>query len=301
MSYTPTRIRSELVALSSAFDELRSRLRGQGRRPETDQKRRDLRPIVTVFGAGIAGLSAAHELIERGFDVQVVEPSGSPNDEYAVEVGGLACNQFGRVPENPRVLHANSKDDAETFRRKLELISQLRSDEMQPVQRRFGIPWRILFRPGSSEVEDQLTDEWGISNAVKLHSAWETIRRANQAYGNRLTERLTEQPPNPNPHTSVTLDPPWIARESLLVEVRGHTSDDGSEPENRALSCERALEVIKYFEQLDQSIADDGSGFRRSTITSRRLPSDRWSLSATSVTCAGASTRTVSNSGSSNS
>ena len=29
-------------------------------------------PMITVFGAGIAGLSAAHELIDRGFGVQVV-------------------------------------------------------------------------------------------------------------------------------------------------------------------------------------------------------------------------------------
>lgn len=32
------------------------------------------RPLVRVFGAGIAGLTAAHELVERGFQVQVFEP-----------------------------------------------------------------------------------------------------------------------------------------------------------------------------------------------------------------------------------
>ena len=54
-------------------------------------------PIVTIFGAGIAGLSAAHELIERGFRVRVVEPVASEDREYEAEVGGLARNQFGRA------------------------------------------------------------------------------------------------------------------------------------------------------------------------------------------------------------
>jgi hypothetical protein len=60
---------------------------------------------VTVFGAGITGLSAAHELIERGFQVQVVEPRASVELEYEVEVGGIAANQLGAVKEEPSRLH----------------------------------------------------------------------------------------------------------------------------------------------------------------------------------------------------
>ncbi|MEM7152794.1 MAG: FAD-dependent oxidoreductase [Myxococcota bacterium] len=44
---------------------------------------------VTIFGAGIAGLTAAHELAERGFEVTVYEPG---------EIGGMARTQWRRVP-----------------------------------------------------------------------------------------------------------------------------------------------------------------------------------------------------------
>jgi hypothetical protein len=54
-------------------------------------------PIITVFGAGIAGLTVAHELVERGFTVQVVEPQEDDFEEYQCSVGGLAANQFCRV------------------------------------------------------------------------------------------------------------------------------------------------------------------------------------------------------------
>lgn len=56
---------------------------------------------VAIFGAGIAGLTAAHELIERGFDVEVyecAEPSvrdrriGAP-----CAIGGMARTQWARV------------------------------------------------------------------------------------------------------------------------------------------------------------------------------------------------------------
>ncbi|HTQ06917.1 MAG TPA: FAD/NAD(P)-binding protein [Polyangiaceae bacterium] len=54
---------------------------------------------VTIFGAGITGLTAAHELIERGFRVQVWEPTTDQrHPERGCDVGGLARTQWGAVP-----------------------------------------------------------------------------------------------------------------------------------------------------------------------------------------------------------
>ena len=52
---------------------------------------------VTIFGGGIAGLTAAHELAERGFTVQLVERASTP-DGSGVAVGGLARTQPARLP-----------------------------------------------------------------------------------------------------------------------------------------------------------------------------------------------------------
>ncbi len=56
---------------------------------------------VTIFGAGVAGLTCAHELINRGFRVTVIE--SAPNDDFnpsqndATAVGGMARTQWGVV------------------------------------------------------------------------------------------------------------------------------------------------------------------------------------------------------------
>ena len=54
---------------------------------------------VTIFGAGVAGLTAAHELIERGFRVQVWDPVFDERDpSRGCDVGGMARTQWSRAP-----------------------------------------------------------------------------------------------------------------------------------------------------------------------------------------------------------
>jgi len=59
------------------------------------------RKQVAVFGAGIAGLTAAHELAERGFDVEVYEAEPASPVEYELgvscAVGGMARTQWART------------------------------------------------------------------------------------------------------------------------------------------------------------------------------------------------------------
>lgn len=72
-----------------------------------NQRERDARPV-TVFGAGIAGLTVAHELATRGFKVQVIDveynaelhprtPRG-PSATLDRGIGGMARSQFAMRP-----------------------------------------------------------------------------------------------------------------------------------------------------------------------------------------------------------
>ena len=64
----------------------------------------NLNKQVAIFGAGIAGLTAAHELIERGFDVEVYErdkPSVLEDTAGApCAIGGMARTQWSRVEQS---------------------------------------------------------------------------------------------------------------------------------------------------------------------------------------------------------
>ena len=59
------------------------------------------RKQVAVFGAGIAGLTAAHELVERGFEVEVYEAEPASPVEWELDVscavGGMARTQWART------------------------------------------------------------------------------------------------------------------------------------------------------------------------------------------------------------
>ena len=54
---------------------------------------------VTIYGAGVAGLTAAHELAERGFRVRVVERARACDQHGApsMAIGGMARTQYALV------------------------------------------------------------------------------------------------------------------------------------------------------------------------------------------------------------
>lgn len=68
-----------------------------------DQSRDNTRYLarVNVYGAGIAGLTAAHELMERGFKVRIVEcdVAMDPLGNTGPAIGGLARNQYLKAPK----------------------------------------------------------------------------------------------------------------------------------------------------------------------------------------------------------
>src|SRR5215470_16902581 len=70
----------------------------------TDDDSRKPPAEVAIFGAGIAGLTAAHELIERNFRVTVYEPTPPGPGQSVCSVGGLARTQWGCVPRTPSLL-----------------------------------------------------------------------------------------------------------------------------------------------------------------------------------------------------
>src|SRR3954451_6305229 len=59
-------------------------------------RRRRTGPRVAVLGGGMAGLAAAHELVERGFRVDVYEPKALGGKARSIPVHGTA--RGGRRP-----------------------------------------------------------------------------------------------------------------------------------------------------------------------------------------------------------
>ena len=54
------------------------------------RRRRRAQPAVAVLGGGVAGLTAAHELAERGFDVTVYERKALGGKARSIPVAGTA-------------------------------------------------------------------------------------------------------------------------------------------------------------------------------------------------------------------
>jgi hypothetical protein len=166
-------------------------------------------PTVTVIGAGIAGLTAAHELIERGFPVQIVEAAEDELVEYACAVGGLAANQFARARLAIQDLHAwLLLDDKE--KDNLARVEKYRNVTLDQTARRFPITEKLRFdkrthapgdppagkippydkvKPTKYEPPGPIPTDWqdywdrhGVYNRTKLQRVLEIIRDATAFY-----------------------------------------------------------------------------------------------------------------------
>jgi hypothetical protein len=186
-----------------------------------DRANQDELPTVTVFGAGIAGLTAAHELIERGFRVQVVEPQECDFEEYECAVGGLAANQFARVRASIAELHecllspgaAQQLDRVQQFRsadrmeetnQRFPLLQRIRFDKRVHISNRTGPPPEMPgydhVLPTPCEPADPIPDDWrdywddhGTINRLKLDSILTQIRKAAAYYMRLFFPELAAQ------------------------------------------------------------------------------------------------------------
>jgi hypothetical protein len=234
-------------------------------------------PTVTVFGAGIAGLTAAHELVERGFKVQVVEPEESEFEEYECIVGGLAANQFSRVRAAPSELHPGLSE------REFAEVAKFRDGALEQTSKRFPLRERIRFckrehastevaasspvedEPKRTKFEPQKTpipqdwkeywDEHGTLNRRKLEDVLATIRSAalhymftyfpqiaiKVAYGYRPSEAECQN--DPDMPIRISQLRKFVARETLLVKIVGYTDTDGTAENNREIARNWATEV----------------------------------------------------------
>ena len=219
-------------------------------------------PVVAVFGAGVAGLSVAHELAERGIKVKVYEPMESPTEEYSCLVGGMAANQTGRVnvdPETLRKLLIESGVKPEDIH-----IPQILKDEdsssMRPVQKCFPLTHRIRFKKdcidkGWLDFEDEL----GTKNCDKLADVLSKLRDAYEEYEKHqeiVEQRLAlagnaaaaERPQDDDKDRELAI---------LQVLILGYTDTDGRPERNRCQSARWAALVRDELIKLNECAKPD--------------------------------------------
>lgn len=132
--------------------------------PDAERVLKVRAPRVTIFGAGITGLTAAHELVERGFYVQVVERLAHPDQNVGCQVGGIARTVYHRLPMpgGPDEPRETPKDQEYNPSRRgggrPDASGMIRAEKPRNVRD------HLDFAAGAEKADDRLLDRWGRTN-----------------------------------------------------------------------------------------------------------------------------------------
>jgi hypothetical protein len=196
------------------------------------ERRVDERPVVTVFGAGIAGLSAAHELVERNFIVQIVEPTEHRTREGECEVGGIAATQYGELLRRATAGFGNGAGGAASDGTGVLGQGGALSAGMRPVPAAVNVPQRIWFAFAGTADDVRYEPELGFQalrprDRPVRGTTGGVLAIANDEKIERIVETLAtlcESHPDEQP----------------VVEVRGHVEDSLPGEAARAISLREA-------------------------------------------------------------
>jgi uncharacterized protein with NAD-binding domain and iron-sulfur cluster len=189
------------------------------------RQRRQFSPgTVTIFGAGIAGLTAAHELVERGFTVIIVEPEA--NGVGALRVGGMARSQLSvgepeRFRDGAVVPWTPAHDPRAVYGAK-----EARSRRAQS----------FIFKPNSFEFDD-LHAAWGAAAEMARELVKELSRQGLEASARDL-----------NAVTAYLRVTGWAAPGD--VEEPGGQSSSAAYPEPTKVAAGRAMSVSRMLAEL---------------------------------------------------
>lgn len=232
-------------------------------------------PLVTIFGAGITGLSAAHELAERGFQVQIVEPEADPFEEYHCKIGGMAANQLSRVSSSfadtidnyIKQYFANiNRFDTDNYSESQSIIinpylteeflsfQNTRENKMLPIQERFLVNQRIIFNIDSDNANwINYIDYNNNSNKYKLGLILDQLRLAFHTYINDQEKlfRVIGEERSENWYLNTS-----ILREILSVRVIGYTDGYGLPDSRKAISTEWAEMVCHELANMNEDLND---------------------------------------------
>ncbi|MCY1020328.1 NAD(P)-binding protein [Pyxidicoccus sp. MSG2] len=167
---------------------------------------------VHIYGAGIAGLTAAHELARRGFRVRVYEPAREYDERgrraSGPAVGGLARSQLVRATKG--ALGNFPREGAFTFNPRYQLryafTPGTTPDEGEienPLSVKEFVVWRGFFNgpsPGTLQIRVPMTPGYGDFGSPDWRRYAERINRALAVQ--EFLHNATTSDERPSPHLS---------------------------------------------------------------------------------------------------